>query len=326
MKDGLPEWFKAKKLRKIKHNHLMPMLGAYQHGEIFFILMERAELTLGRYLKSEGTTFTPKELWEQVQGLAAGLASLHAGISGSLITYHKDLKPANILIVGKVMKISDFGLVEFKLVGPNTGDSRSSGVPDGHGYRPYAAPAPTDSMYTRSSDVWSLGAIISEIATFDIQKKEGVKQYRWDRQLEPDTGYTYGTESFHKDGKVKDLVLERHEILEKRVERSRSPTNREPLDPFQEHFYTAGFFPFIETMLQYRRPPQPGIPALVNPGVSPTAEQVANNIKEFCEKAEQGLCADASSYRPNQIPDIWDDINKGKLPDSESAATSKHRL
>jgi serine/threonine protein kinase len=185
MKDGLLEWFKIKQVRKIKHDHVMPILGAFQHGDIFFFLMEKAEETLGRYLRSKGTTFTPKELWEQVQGLAAGLASLHEGAFGSPVTYHKDLKPANILIVGKVMKISDFGLAEFKIVGPIVRDSRGSGVPDEHGYRPYAAPASAGSRYTRSSDVWSLGAIMSEIATFDIQKKDEVGRYRKDRRMEP---------------------------------------------------------------------------------------------------------------------------------------------
>jgi serine/threonine protein kinase len=322
MKDGLPEWFKIKQVRKIKHEHLMPILGAYQHGDIFFFLMEKAEETLGQYLRGEGTTYTPKELWEQVQGLAAGLASLHEGAFGSPITYHKDLKPANILIVGKIMKISDFGLVEFKIVGPSTGDSRNTGVPDEHGFRPYAAPAPTDNMYTRSSDVWSLGAIISEIATFDIQKKEGITQYRTDRKGEPEEGYTWGTESFHKDGKVKDCVLERHAILENRVERSKSLQNREPLDPFQEQFYTATFFPFVETLLQYHRPAQSSLPTIIVP--APTAGQVAKKIKEFCEQAEQGLQAETLSYRPNQIPDVWDDTSNGRLPDS--AAASNHRL
>jgi serine/threonine protein kinase len=309
--DGLREWFKTKIVREIKHDHLMTALGAFQHGDIFFILMEEAEETLDEYLKGEGTTFKPNELWKQVRGLAAGLGSLHAGGPNSITLYHMDLKPANILIVRKIMKISDFGLLQFKKVGPTVGDSRHSGVPDGHGHRPYASPS--TGMYTRESDVWSLGAVISEIATFDIQKKKGVEEYRTDRLMEPEPGSNFGTYNFHKQGKLKNCVKERHLVLEARVDRSRRPQNREPLDPFQEQFFTTAFFPYVEIMLRYRRPNQTGAST---PDVPvPRAEQVAKKIEEFCELAEKALKTEAL-YPPIQIPCVWDEIDNGTLLDN----------
>lgn len=314
----LAEWFILKKLRKIEHDHLMTALGAYSYGGTFFILMEEADETLGDYLKGRGASlaFTPKELWLQVQGIAAGLASLHSGASGSSIAYHMDLKPANILIVRRVLKISDFGLLQFKNAGPH-GDS---GVQERYGFRSYAAPD-TGTMYTRSSDVWSLGAIISEIATFDIQQKEGVEKYRKDRQSEPEPQHTIGSLNFHADGKVKKSVLERHLILERDVEKSKGLRTHKPLDRFQEHFFGSEFFPFMETLLHHYRPLDAGAPIIRTS--SPGASEVADRIGKFYRQAELDILAE--DKLPNQIglPDIWEAVDSGLLPDIETASSRR---
>lgn len=314
----LAEWFIMKKLRNIEHEHLMTALGAYSYGGTFFILMEEADETLGDYLKGRGTTlaFTPKELWKQVQGIAAGLASLHSGASGSSIAYHMDLKPANILIVRRVLKISDFGLLQFKNAEP-LGDS---GVQDRYGFRSYAAPD-TGKLYTRSSDVWSLGAIISEIATFDIQQKDGVEKYRKDRQSEPEPEHSTGSLNFHAGGKVKESVLARHLRLEEDVEKSKGLRTHKPLNRFQEYFFDSEFFPFLETLLQHYRPPESGAPVIHTP--LPSAGEVAHRIGQSYRQAELNIQAEDKQPIQMTLPNIWEAVDSGLLPDSDIASSRR---
>lgn len=242
---GLKEWFAM--LALVRHDHLMPALGAFTHGSHFFILFEEASETLGSYLQSDGTSLRPEELWKQVQGLAEGLSHLHGTNHDGQIAYHRDLKPENILIVRKVMKIADFGLLELKSPGP-LGDSGSMG----HGNfdtRVYAAPQRADGKYTRSMDVWSLGAIISEIATFDLQKKEGVQEYRSDRKQDVEEGRNLFSAIFHNNGHMKQSVRDRHIKLRDKVNRSMQRQNREEIDPFQQHFFRDAFFKMVQEML-----------------------------------------------------------------------------
>lgn len=222
----------------------MPALGAFYHGPHFFILLEEASETLGSYLKSDGTRFNHQQLWKQVQGLADGLAHLH-GTNKAMICYHRDLKPENILIVRETMKIADFGLLQFKAPGP-FGDSNGSGVNSVFDSRAYAAPAREDGRYTRAMDVWSLGAIISEIATFDLQGKEGVQRYRAERKQDMETERDFASLRFHNYGRMKHSVRNKHQKLRDKVERCQDP---EKIDSFQQQFFREPFFKMVEEML-----------------------------------------------------------------------------
>ncbi|KAL4812939.1 hypothetical protein BDW67DRAFT_188174 [Aspergillus spinulosporus] len=95
---GLVEWFNLLHFDRLQHPHLMSALAAFWHEDRFSIVFEEAEITLGGYLENGGSLYTHEALWDQVRGLADGLAYLH-GRSGSVIAYHGDLKPSNILIV-----------------------------------------------------------------------------------------------------------------------------------------------------------------------------------------------------------------------------------
>ena len=226
----------------------MPALGAFTHGNYFFILFEEATETLGEYLQSDGQRFTPRELWKQIHGVAEGLAHLH-GIGNNLFAYHRDLKPENILIVHDMMKIADFGLAQFQ-------DSSTHAISNYPGQDPghseiYKAPENDDRTYTRAMDVWSLGAIISEIATFDLQKKEGIDRYRSERlqDIEEEGWGWLSSKRFHNNGRMKESVRQKHRELRHRVDQSRQSQNRAELHPFQQHFFTDSFFTLMQAML-----------------------------------------------------------------------------
>ena len=246
--DGLIEFFNLLHVDRMRQEHLMPALGAFTHGNYFFILFEEATETLGQYLQSDGQRFTPRELWKQVHGVAEGLAHLH-GIGNNLFAYHRDLKPENILIVHDMMKIADFGLAQFQ-------DSSTHAISNYPGQDPghseiYKAPENDDRTYTRAMDVWSLGAIISEIATFDLQKKEGIDRYRSERlqDIEEEGWGWLSSKRFHNNGRMKESVRQKHRELRHRVDQSRQSQNRAELHPFQQHFFTDSFFTLMQAML-----------------------------------------------------------------------------
>jgi serine/threonine protein kinase len=278
----------------------MAALCAYEQEGYFSIIFEEAKWSLADYLRSDGTDFAPEELWNQVRGMADGLAHLHKGIGGNTI-YHTDLKPANILIQNGIIKIADFGLLEYKTV-PPPGDERSSGVDSGLAYRPYAAPPNTNGKFTRSMDVWSLGAIISEIATFDIQKKQGVYEYRGNRKDEAEVGTKSRFLSFHINGQIKKSVRHRHTILKDHINRSRSSEYRESVTPFQQNFFHNALFTLIERMLWFD-------------DSCPTAGDVARDLKKFHSDAQEAVRTEASNAFTVHH-DIWKETKEGALPNS----------
>jgi serine/threonine protein kinase len=245
-KPAAKEWNNLQSLSKEeKHPHLMVALSAYLHGDKFFILQEEAEQSLHDYLKGEGDRFKSADLWEQMSGVSDGLATLHQLYKGTKIAYHQDLKPANILIVKRVFKIADFGLLEFKPVSL-LDDTGSTGVPNAHNTGYYAAPR--QGKYTRDSDIWSLGCIMSELATCDIQGRDGVKSYREARIANGPSGRD--TPRFFCGQVVKTVVLERHRLLYDCVQ-SKALTEEDTASlQFQKDFYSKEFFDLLNSMFK----------------------------------------------------------------------------
>jgi serine/threonine protein kinase len=222
-------------------------LGAYWHGNHFFILQEEAEKSLHGYLKESGDEFESQELWTQMQGVAEGLNTLHKLYKGTKIAYHKDLKPANILIVKRKLKIADFGLLEFKPVSL-PGDTDPTGIPNGHNTGFYAAPR--QGKYTRYCDIWSLGCIMSEIAVCDIQGREGVSDYKQARMADGASGKD--TPRFFCGQQVKDAVLRRHAQLHDHVQFAVA-TDGNSTTQFQKRFYNKEFFGLLNRMFRRNR-------------------------------------------------------------------------
>ena len=115
------------------------------------ILLPWNDLTLERYINNVnayGKYIEPSTIKEIGFQLSKGLTFLHG-----LRLVHGDLKPANILMHEKRIKICDFGLTLF------IGDFRwgiqtvNYRAPEVHGR----------CKYTETADIWSLGIILCEM-------------------------------------------------------------------------------------------------------------------------------------------------------------------
>ncbi|KAJ4347644.1 hypothetical protein N0V95_005242 [Ascochyta clinopodiicola] len=210
-------------------------------------MAEEADKSLHDYLKEPGDEFESQELWTQMQGVAEGLNTLHTLYKGTKTAYHQDLKPANILILKRKLKIADFGLLEFK---PATlpGDTDPTGIPNDHNTGYYAAPR--QGRYTRDCDIWSLGCIMSEVATCDIQGREAISDYKKARMADGASGRD--TPRFFYGQQVKAAVLHRHTQLHNHVQ-SATPTDGNQTMQFQKRFYNQEFFGLLNRMFRRDR-------------------------------------------------------------------------
>jgi serine/threonine protein kinase len=281
-KPAAKEWNNLQRLSKeVNHPHLMVALGAYWHGNQFFILQEEAELSLHDYLKGEADEFESDELWKQIKGVADGLTTLHELYKGTKIAYHQDLKPANILILKRTLKIADFGLLEFKPVSlPD-----DTGVPNAHNTGYYAAPR--QGKYTRDSDIWSLGCIMSELATCDVQGRDEVKSYRDARVTNGPSGRD--TPRFFLGQRVKETVLQRHSLLCNIVQAKVRPGRDAASVQFQEKFYTKDFFSLLNSMFKHMRN-STNLLEIPSEAEVPDAAHVAETIERL-RKAAVPACA-----------------------------------
>jgi serine/threonine protein kinase len=293
--------------------HVMQALGAYSHGDIFFILQEEADRSLHDYLfHTNHDRYDSAELWQQIEGLSRGLAALHNLYHGTKRAYHQDLKPANILVVRGIMKIADFGLVEFRPVTvPGPGDSDISGVESNLIMGHYRAPGERS---TRQGDIWSLGCIISELTTSDIQSLDAIQQYRSERRR--DTENLSGSDEpkfFNSRGVVKNSVLEWHKKLRDHVRNTEDGSITE----FQKRFYSDQYFVLLNSMFRHRtrfgntlEVPSAGDLSIIN---APMAEQIASDLKRLREEALAPPPPPNAPYRRRELPDIWREIHNETL-------------
>lgn len=264
----------------------MPALAAFEYGNYFFILLQLAESTLSKFLQSDGISFTSKELWKQVSGLASGLAYLHGrrldGVSDQWSNgkmYHLDLKPANVLIVNGIMKIADFGLSRYKeeVQFYESGSSRPF-----EGVSNYAPPPNEEAC--EGYDMFSIGTMLSEIVCFDIGKKARVDNYRAKREQD---GSSNSRNFFYRDScNIKASVIQEHEDLFALAEHSRKSTvGPDKLEPWQEYFYEkTTLFELIATLLSKSVSDRPG------------ADAVAYTLQKLSKIAEEAVKFDSAKF------------------------------
>lgn len=118
-------------------------------------------------------------LWNQVSGITKALHRIiNYDVSdptsdGSFYGFHFDLKPENILIQDdNSFVISDFGQATFKKVGGTSSRVIGNGGTDAF------APPEIDNLNIKQSgkyDIWSLGCILVEIATFVALGRTGLR-------------------------------------------------------------------------------------------------------------------------------------------------------
>ncbi|KAM3071948.1 hypothetical protein ACMFMG_008416 [Clarireedia jacksonii] len=148
--------------------------------------------------------------------------------------WHQDVKPKNILATsfgGEIaspyryrFKLGDLGLSHFK-----TQDFSSQEVSDhdSQGTRTYGAPEchRSDDFLRRSAlqvkpsvDIWSLGAIYSEVAVWLVRSYKAVQKYRLARRVATQgTAAAEDGDCFHDGNIVLPLIRETHDDLKSKI-------------------------------------------------------------------------------------------------------------
>lgn len=182
----------------------------------YSLFMPLAICDLSQYMKDihqfpPSATAERAEIICSARGLAGGLRFLHYEMKTrqgeDLVCYHMDLKPSNVLIFKdddgkKIWKISDFGMARVKLKKKDdkvvkekdfnswfvkrpkhAPEPSSTGTRNQRGEGTYLAPESLASKSTMktSSDVWSLGCVLSAVFVFLEEGWTGVTRYSEER-------------------------------------------------------------------------------------------------------------------------------------------------
>jgi formylglycine-generating enzyme required for sulfatase activity len=135
-------------MKSIRHAHLLHQFGAWQRDGHLIIAMELGDRTLLDRLKeavNQGLSGIPaEELLEYLREAAKGLDYLNEQHN----VQHRDVKPANFLLVGGSVKVADFGLAKLLEHTVSTGTGGMTPA--------YAAPEFFRSEVSRWSDQYSL--------------------------------------------------------------------------------------------------------------------------------------------------------------------------
>ncbi|KAL8932216.1 MAG: hypothetical protein Q9216_006922 [Gyalolechia sp. 2 TL-2023] len=201
------------------HPNIIGYYGSFVQGGTSNIILEYADRgTLSEYLQQthepvNSTAITT--FWTQFLGILHGLAHIHnTPIHG---TWHHDLIPDNILVVSRnndypydcEFKIADFGLAHFQRFSTT---SRKATDKDQHGSNAYSAPEvyrkpASEREYLQvpqNVEIWSMGCILSEVATWVMEGMDKVREYRRRR----------GEEVLRKAGTNEELFFHNYRVLD----------------------------------------------------------------------------------------------------------------
>lgn len=145
--------FEARTIAKIEHPNIVQVHDVGVHAPFLFIVMQ---LLRGETLQQqmEAGEILPDEGVRIVRQIARGLLAAH--VKGVL---HRDVKPSNVIVLGEVCKLVDFGLARDLAVG-----DEYSGMVVGTPY--YISPEQWSGRSVDArSDLYSLGAILYQIVT-----------------------------------------------------------------------------------------------------------------------------------------------------------------
>jgi tRNA A-37 threonylcarbamoyl transferase component Bud32 len=145
--------FEARTIAKIEHPNVVQVHDVGVQSPYLFIVMQ---LLRGETLQQqmEAGEILPDEGVEVVRQIARGLLAAH--VKGVL---HRDVKPTNVIVVGDVCKLVDFGLARDLAAG-----DEYSGMIVGTPY--YISPEQWSGRAVDArSDLYSLGAILYQILT-----------------------------------------------------------------------------------------------------------------------------------------------------------------
>lgn len=198
-------------LRCLKHPNIVKLHTSYTHKGIHNLLFPIAEGNLADFLQNERSPqFNhDHQIFQALHGLSSAIEKVHNYEStehdARMIGCHHDLKPMNVLVSGNRFLLADFGLSRLL----PEGDSSKSEFKVGEG--DYMAPEcqtlTADGWRNgdvgRSSDIWSFGCILAEIATYIKRGAEGVREFRKIRRV---TFHRWTCRAFHANGSAHEGV------------------------------------------------------------------------------------------------------------------------
>lgn len=210
---GMDERAVLELLQTLKHPNFVDFLGSYRHNNICSLLFPVASMNLHEFMSQDPWQFTDlSKMYASIYGLADGLDNIHNftlqdnDLTITKVGYHHDLRPANILVHRGVFMIADFGLSKLK---PDDRDSKTrlrGGQDDYLGPESFDFEDWVKGPVGRALDVWSLGCILTELATF-IESKD-VASFRNNRKATHGIGIRITDYAFHLYGKVRPAVTE----------------------------------------------------------------------------------------------------------------------
>lgn len=209
------------------------------------ILLEFGDLDLDEYLAARYPPVLNAEIinfWENIFSVATTLDKLHnfkyTRMDESTTTFdgwHGDVKPSNILFVRGQFKLADFGFAKFE---PNRqgrdpmtelyGVTHTYGAPE---CDPGRVRKQTITRHTQEIDTWSLGCVLSSIATWVVLGSFAYDQYQDVRKLaildvieahksNPNFTAPKATDCFHDGRHVLQAVKSWHKYLLNSMRRS----------------------------------------------------------------------------------------------------------
>lgn len=187
-------------VQNLKHQHIIRYLDGFFESKQLCLIFEFAEAgDLKRQIKKareKEARFDERVIWKYFSQVAEAVQHLH-----HRRILHRDLKPANVfLTLQGTVKVGDLGLS--RLLSENTLEAHSKvGTPL------YMSPEVLKGRgYERSSDVWSLGCILYELALLKSPfKEEGLNLYELFRRI-TDPNFQYPPISDIYSFELRDLV------------------------------------------------------------------------------------------------------------------------
>ena len=172
-------------LNRLNHNHIVSVLDIYQcKNRLNIIMREVADSDLAEYmLNIDGLEFEgsiknalkfPMQAWSGC--LIQAIDYLH-----EMKIKHKDIKPANILIMKGQVLLANFGISKDLIDQETTASLNSNGD---IGTRMYCAPEVLSEAHRRgrSADIYSFGCVFLEMSTVLLGPKGSLE--RWSRHRE----------------------------------------------------------------------------------------------------------------------------------------------
>ena len=210
-------------LNLLKHQHIIPHLASYIHGDRFNLVFPLAEADLESFLTGDVSTHMPNkdQIWLQAYGLTSAIDSLHNYQNHNMqeddlekIGYHHDLKPHNILIKDGTFLLADFGLARLRDLESGSSTIHKYGALTYGAPETVAKPGNSKIRVDRALDIWSWGCILLELVTFALMNSTGVVDFRRFRRTEVGMRIDY---CFHDRKELKAEVKEWIQLLRREI-------------------------------------------------------------------------------------------------------------